>query len=185
MIDPSAKDEANRFLIFFQVILHLSLRNDLDEAFLTIRCVKLDISSHRLQNFIPLFAHHYIHIQLLRHMFHNFLLSISIQSDVDPSMLVQIDQSLDKLQSILQHFLPLGKLKLFLEEGVIDIEQIYGFGAGNKCRIPELWWIEEIIILKYLSIEANISRVEDSADVALKQDHRCTEAVVRIEEGSR
>lgn len=138
MIDPSTEDKADRFFIFFKVILQLSLRNDLNEPFFTIRGVKLDISTHRLQNFISHLTHHYVDIQLLCHMLHYLLLSIIVQSDVNPSMLVQFDQLLDKLHCLLKNFLPLGKLKLFLEEGVVEIEEVDVFGAACEKHIPEL-----------------------------------------------
>ena len=100
-------------------------------------------------------------------------------------MLIELNEFFYEGESHTKHLLTFGEVKLFLEEGVVDVEKVNLLWASHKLLISQLGWIDQFIFLEDIAVVANIASIEDIPQVSLKQHQHRSETVIGIEKSDR
>lgn len=95
-------------------------------------------------------------------------------------MLIQLNQFLHESESHSQHFLPFGKVKLFLEKGIVQVKEIDLLGTPFKLLIAQLRRVQHFIFLEDAAFVADVTGVEDITHVSLEKHHNCSETVIGV-----
>lgn len=114
--------------------------------------------------------------------YQNFFLADIVQSYKDSSMLVEIEEVLNKGLHHFNGVLLWREIELCLEESIVQVKHIYLFGTALETLVEEVRGVEVSEPSKKTFLESDVSGVEDAAHVPFYEHHHCSNTVVGIEE---
>jgi len=114
-------------------------------------------------------------------MLQHFFFAVGVHGDVNARVLIELNEFLHEGESHSQHFLPFGKVELFLEKGVVQVKKIDLLGTSFKLLIAQLRRVQHFVFLEDAALVADVASVEDVAHVSLKKHHNCSETVIGVE----
>jgi hypothetical protein len=114
-------------------------------------------------------------------MLQHFFFPVGVHGDVNARVLIELNEFLHEGESHSQHFLPFGKVKLFLKKRIVQVKKIDLLATPLKLLIAQLRRVQHFVFLEDAALVADVASVEDIAHVSLKKHHHCSETVIGIE----